>query len=321
MNPPDPDSIDPRVTTPPPPPSPEVDVSGRLDGVVIPTWAGDVHLAKACVASIRESMGEIPITLLVDGEVDTSDFSRVANVSRLGLAEVVPPEHLHLLTGSSLAKLPLFWASPYERFLCMDADALAWGDLRVHADLERFDFICAENVSGPWRIDSEANLARHAFDLGPVQQEDPAVRWEGERFAIMGVFMARRGVFARDHLMRLATMNCWRCYEQGLLNYLVWQARRDGYPRAGARAFQVFPAEPSMAPADRFIPNGWQEPLAVHFLGKKPRLGRSYRMIDDYRKRFLRLSGQRGVPGVRLLLEDLGGQLGRHRRSIARRLR
>jgi len=313
--------IDPRVAMPANPAAPGRDVSDALDGVIIPTWAGDVHLAKACCASIRQFMGDIPVTLLVDGAADTAALEKLHGVSRLTLADIAPPEHLPRLTGSSLAKLPLFWASPHERFLCIDADALVWGDLRVYADFERFDFIAAEKIAGDWLIQDESSLSRHAFDLGPVAEVDPAVRWKGERFAIMGVFMARRGVFEKHRLMELAAMKCWRCYEQGLLNYLMWQAERDGGPRIGGYPFQLFPSEESMPPADRFIPQDWRKPLAVHFLGKKPRLGRRYCMMDTYRRLFLTMCGQRHAQAFRILLEDVRVILGRHRRSLARRFR
>ena len=70
--------IDPRFESLPPAPRPERDFSGRLDGVIVAVWEGDLYLAKACCASIRQNMGDIPITLLVDGPAtDTRDLQRL----------------------------------------------------------------------------------------------------------------------------------------------------------------------------------------------------------------------------------------------------
>ena len=43
-----------------------------LDGVIVGVCAADLYLAKACCASVRRFMGDIPITLLADGRVNTS---------------------------------------------------------------------------------------------------------------------------------------------------------------------------------------------------------------------------------------------------------
>src|SRR5579864_2990611 len=91
--------IDPRTEILPAPPRPDKDYSKRLDGIIIPVWDGDVYLAKACCASIRRSMGNIPITLFVDGPAtDTSELQRLPGVDRIVMQDVVEPEIAKLLT-------------------------------------------------------------------------------------------------------------------------------------------------------------------------------------------------------------------------------
>jgi len=306
---------------PAPPLPPDRDVINALDGVIIPVWEGDLYMAKACCASIRQFMGNIPITLWVDGDADTAELEQLPNVSRIQLQEVVSPEYAQLLTGSSLSKLPLFWASPYERFLCIDADTVVWGDIRVYAEFDKYDFIASHAIQHRTVEQSQSELERHVFDLAPVARMDPTLEWKGRERAVMGVFLARRGTFSEERLMALARMGCWRCYEQGLLNYLMWRGLQDGAPRIGGHSFQVFPPEASMPRENRFLPHDWKHPVVIHWLGKKPKLGRRYKLMDEYRRLYLDMCANPRGKGIRIFLEDLGVMLGRHRRSLARKFR
>ena len=69
-------------------------------------------------------MGDIPITLLVDGPAtDTRELERLPGVQTNGGAGSRRTKNkLRLCTGTPWTKLLLFWMSPYERFLCLDAD-------------------------------------------------------------------------------------------------------------------------------------------------------------------------------------------------------
>src|SRR5579859_7174394 len=110
-----PNLLDPRVESLPPPPQPEQDFSGRLDGVIVLVSVEHVYLAKACCASIRQSMGNIPITLLADGpEVNTGELQKLPNVKCIVWQEMMSGEEARLCTGFWV-KLLVFWISPYER--------------------------------------------------------------------------------------------------------------------------------------------------------------------------------------------------------------
>jgi hypothetical protein len=121
--------------------------------------------------------------------------------------------------------------------------------------------------------------------------------------------------------MTLRRMDCWTCYESGVFRYLYWKALRDGMPRALGCKLQLFTADKTSRPEDRFLPRDGNRPAVVHWISKKPKLGRSYRASDDYRKLFLKLTGRSHFLSVRLLLEDLGVWLKRQRRSLAKRRR
>lgn len=314
--------IDLRVSSPPGVPSPpERATRNALDGVVIPVWAGDVFLAKACCASIRRFMGDIPITLLVDGPADTCELERLPGVSRMSVQEVATPEYIRLCSGSSMAKLLLFWASPYERFLCIDADTVVWGDVRIYAEFDKYDFIASHYRHSVYRMPDLEVVNQQAFDVEVIRKFDPSLEWLHQRYAICGVFFARRGVFSEARIMELVRLGCWRYYEQGMLNYLMWRSLQDGTPRIGGHPFQVFPAEKILPAEDRLLPMDWKKPVVVHWLGRKPKLGRSYAMVDEYRRLFLEMIGQTRILRWRLMIEDLRVMFQRHLRSVARRFK
>jgi hypothetical protein len=133
-----------------------------------------------------------------------------------------------------------------------------------------------------------------------------------------GAFFARRGVFPKDTLIALRQLNCWVCYEQGLTNFLRWRALGEGSPRMGEHPMQLFPAEIGFGPEDRFLPRDCQRPVIVHWICKKPKLGRRYRTDADYRKLFLTMTGRAKWLDIRLFVEDLSVWLARHRRSLLR---
>ena len=312
--------LDPRVESLPPAPAVAGDFSRRIDGVIIPVWAGDIYLAKACCASVRQHMGDIPIALLVDGPAtDTRELQRLHGIRRIVVQDIVEPALLPLFAGTPWPKLLLFWASPYERFLCLDSDTLLWGDIRCHADLERYDFISGYNLN-PMVLTTDEEVDRLVLDVQAARKLNPSLDLLNREFANSGVFFARRGVFSKERLLSLLQLDSWRCYDQGLLNYLRWEAESNGHPRMGWQRLQLFPAELHLVPGDRFLDRHFDRPLVVHWIGKKPKLGRPFRAANDYRRLFLTMTGQNRLPQARLLAEDLSYMLGRHRRSLSRRL-
>jgi len=316
-----PHCLDPRVESLPPAPAPSADYRDRLDGVIVLVSDGHVYLAKACCASIRRSLGDIPITLFVDGaDTDTSEVERLPGVSRLVVQEIAGPEYAHLCNGFWV-KLVVFWKSPYERFLYLDADTLVWGDVRVYAEFDQYDFIAAFHFATRPSFNTATEVQRFVYDVDFVRQLAPNLDWRGNVLANNGVFFARRGVFPMATLIALRQLDCWRCYEQGVTNYLRWRALGEGTPRMGAQPIQLFPAEVSYGAEDRFLPRDCQRPVIIHWICKKPKLGRRYRTDTDYRKLFLTMTGRTKLLGLRLWLEDLNTWLQRHRRSLGRRLR
>jgi hypothetical protein len=308
--------LDPRQESLPPPPVLPEDYSQRLDGVIILVSAEHVYLAKACCASIRQSMGNIPITLLCDGrEVNTAELEKLPNVQRMVAQDMMRGDELRLCTGFWV-KLMVFWISPYERFLYVDADTLIWGDVRSYAKFDQCDFITVDRLCTPVRFETSEQIQENVFDVDIIKKFDPALNWHGKEAVYAGAFLARRGVFPREELLKLRQMDCWRSYDMGVIRYLVWRAMREGTPRTAGCRFHIFPADPRSLPEDRFLPRDFPRPVIIHWITRKPRLGRRYRADQDYRKLFLKMTGRTMWLSARLFMEDLAVWLSRHKRSL-----
>ncbi len=60
-------------------------------GVVICCCKFDYFLAKGCVASVRQYLGDVPITLFIDGELDARAVAEAYNLSLLYRKDVKDP--------------------------------------------------------------------------------------------------------------------------------------------------------------------------------------------------------------------------------------
>ena len=263
-------------------------------------------------------MGNIPITLLADGSnTDTSELERLPNVNRMVAQEVLDEETARLFSGFWI-KLIVFWKSPYERFLVVDADTLIWGDIRSYAKLDEFDLIAVRRFATTPKVESEKDLERSAFDVDAMKKYDPS-DWRGQPLSPAGAFFGRRGAFTKEELIELRRLDCWRNYDNGLFNYLIWRSTLRGKPRVTGLPFHLFPADPDSPPEDRFLPREGNRPAIIHWITKKPKLGRRYKAFDDYRKLFLKMTGRKTFLEMRLLLEDISVWLKRQQRSLSKR--
>ena len=98
-----------------------------------------LHWLKGTCASVRYFMGDAPICVLLDGDRSLRDLETAYGIRVIRRAEVDHAELRNLSFGSLKTKNATHWLSPFETYLFLDADAVAWGDMQLVADLKRFD--------------------------------------------------------------------------------------------------------------------------------------------------------------------------------------
>src|SRR5919109_4135570 len=107
-------------------------------GFVTGCHAGDKFMVQATLASMRHYCPDIPICLVVDGNVDVSNLEKQYDLIVLRVSEL-PLERMRKLIGGSFhAKHAAMWEGPFEFYIWLDSDAIAWGDFtaQIRSDVD-----------------------------------------------------------------------------------------------------------------------------------------------------------------------------------------
>lgn len=165
---------------------------------------------------------KVQIALLPDGLRGDPFVSLIADAYHARI--LAPEDHKHTLArdlqgGLGFSKLIPFLLSSDKGFLCLDADCIALGDLRlIFNQLGRYSFISDLNRLIPW---DDA----HFFGIGDSRTPIPEDRLPllRRRF-VSGIFAGRPGAIESDCLRQLVSLS--RVSEsplffgdQGILNY------------------------------------------------------------------------------------------------------
>lgn len=213
----------------------------RIAGVVISCFRNDVHLTRACVASVRFWYPDIPIWLLKDrqhGEFSTVEMERYWGV------QVLPGRAKHL--GWGFGKLELVTETPARRFLLLDSDTAFAG--RVVDRLESFP---EDLIVDKEEFPAEA-VAVQFFPVERLGELDPRFVFPGYGFNT-GQFVATTGCLCRsdfDGLLdwesrTVLRRDIFQKGEQGLFNYVVLRKAQRGELSLRREPFMVWPGEPS----------------------------------------------------------------------------
>ncbi|MGE0705064.1 MAG: hypothetical protein AB7F99_16775 [Vicinamibacterales bacterium] len=244
-------------------------------GVIVACCEADYPLAKGCCASLREHLGDVPLTLLVDGDFSVEAIVRGCD-ARVMRARGLDPE-LAESTGYGLTKMLAFWHSPYEQFLYLDADTILWGNPLVGLEIDA-DLI----VNEPHEPYTEFILKSQYFDYDRIFDHTDSFDWRGCPFFNTGVLVGRRGVLdKREYLELLAVKkrdhSLLLCGDQGILNLMVFRGASQGRLTVRTaplqtvlpvvareeleRRFQIVEGRPRIDPIDRTV---------IHWAGAKP---------------------------------------------------
>jgi hypothetical protein len=213
-------------------------------GIVIACYHKDYRFAKACCASIRYFLGNVPICLLVDGSFSVSDLIRSYHISALYPADIRNPFLRTRSFGYGLTKMIAFWESPFQYFLYLDADTVVCGDILKHADFSEFDIIADDTQFrhlNNWRIN------KSFFDVDQIETIIPDFKWKlfRHKYFISGVYFAKRGLFDIEEYMKLLDLKAqynglFKFGEQGILNFMIFQQVQQQNIRFKNEELQIF---------------------------------------------------------------------------------
>lgn len=111
-------------------------------GVVVCVSPGDYLFGKGTCASIDYFMPDVPITLLVDGSIDTSRLEETYQQIQVIRKEDIDDAWLRENSfGWGITKMLAFFYAPFEHFLYLDSDTILWGDIRQRIQPDEYDYI------------------------------------------------------------------------------------------------------------------------------------------------------------------------------------
>jgi hypothetical protein len=295
-------------------------------GVVVTCCAGDLHLARGCCASIRHFLADVPIALLVDGDVDVEDLERTYGAIAIRNEDVTDPSLRASCFGWGRTTMVALWEAPWPTFLLVDADTLIWSDVLRHARFDLFDMITDRHVADAFpdtavslafaALLGEAELAksrrkhRHVrtwcFDASRLGEAVPGIEWGGtaDRLFCGGAVFARRGVLSQDRFLALVEMGhrtpgLFSRGNMGVFNALVIEAGIRVDQRSDLQQLVHMSTRADLArrfPVDRRSgPQVGREALVIHWAGGlKPTLDGRLAYSDPmtfFRRQFLKDRG------------------------------
>jgi len=301
-------------------------------GVVIACCYKDYNFAKGCCASVRYFLGEVPICLIIDGTFSTRKLEKTYGVQVIDKNSVRHPELKQRSFGFGLTKMIAFWESPWEKFLFLDADTIVWGNLLNYIDHEQYDLI---SDFSPEDLTKDT-ISRFFFDVNLIETSFPDFKWQNHQYWVTGSFIAKRGIFKIKEYLELLDFhernpNVFKLGEQGILNFMTFQAVQAGEIRLSSQKMQILLRQHTTQDLQNLFPMNSKGPIlksknshaVIHWAGAKPFIvnaGLFRAPMDFFRRQFI--ADAWGVSGILahtlLIIEDF--QRFRPKRRFIRKL-
>lgn len=199
--------------------------------IFVPCYSRDLYLAAATLHSIRMFSGHHLKVVLIPDHLQHNPFLQLIadhyDAAILQAEDLQDPLLRDLHGGWGFSKLIPFFDSSADNFLCVDADCIVLGDLRLIArQLQRYAFVSDLNRLVP---SDDKHFFELNNDLAPIPERRlPLLR---RRF-VSGIFAGRPGILNPQHLRELLAMSRSEPSplfpgDQGILNYWAVARRPD----------------------------------------------------------------------------------------------
>jgi len=246
-------------------------------GIVIGCCKTDIRYAKACLASIRYFLRDVPVCFLVDGPATLCDSIKKSDPHVIVLSN----DSLHnpwlrkACRGWGHTKMAALWEAPFDFCLYLDADTCVWGDiLSIIPDAE-YDLIIDRQ-----RTYSDKEIALWGFDPQKLSVHFPEFAYGAyrDRYANSGAFFFRRGAmdlaaYQQAWALQQQDSDLFVCGEQGIWNFLVFHGVQRKELRVHSMQFQVIPYEHTEGVEYSPLCLTGKKPLkpaVLHYCYKKP---------------------------------------------------
>jgi hypothetical protein len=254
-------------------------------GFVTGCHAGDKFMVQATLSSMRHYCPDVPICLTVDGVFDVSDLEKQYDLIVLRVAELASEQMRKLMCGNYRAKLAAMWEGPFERYVWLDSDAIAWGDFTPHVRTDVDFQIFWSEISIPAdATEIPAWLPHFYFDPVKLRRFDRDFEWRGKAYFSSGAFACRRNavsfdVWGRTESWGTQSPGLFAWGEMGMLNYVVYAMAQRNALKIAVSDLQhigghhgVDELKQDCADSAWAFPKTIRRPRVAHFCERKPLL-------------------------------------------------
>jgi len=252
-------------------------------GFVTGCHFGDKFLVQATLASMRHYCPDMPICLIVDGDLAVSDLEKEYDLILLRVSELPSEQMRRVICGNYRAKLAAMWEGPFEHYIWLDSDAIVWGDFtdQIRTDVDFQIFWSEISITAdateipPW-------LPHFYFDPLKLHRFDPDFEWRGHAYFSSGAFASRRNAIPFDlwdktESWERQSPGLFAWGEMGILNYLVHaMARRSELKIAMSNLQHIWAHHGKEELIEDCVGTDWHFPTEIrrprvgHFCGRKP---------------------------------------------------
>jgi len=234
-----------------------------VDCIYVAASRHDARFTRTCIASIRYFYPDIPVKLLVGGQLEKRLVSELAEYPNLTFADLPRRNY-----GWGFVKLEPLFGPPGERFLMLDSDTVLTGPVLRVADENEHDFI----------VDREDEEESRAKEIYFDWTKFPADRARPFFFFNTGQWFGRSGVLRRDDFAeliewtsppRLLEPSTFKNGEQGVLNFVVNTQFASGHISVLRVPLMCWPGRDTSAVNSEKVAAGSAPARIVHWAGFK----------------------------------------------------
>jgi len=249
-------------------------------GIITACHAGDYFLAKATCASIRHYMPEIPVCVIVDGEFEIEELKKCYGVLELRVSDFSDSRLPSICKGTSRTKFAAIWESPFERFLCIDSDAVVIGDWQSILKETSWQFLALANPQAACPPGEAVD--HYFFNREKLALFDPEFEWQNTAYFCAGAYAAQKACLDVEEFFKAVDFEAshpgtFQFADQGIFNYMVMKAASEGKLQLRVANRQYLVPDHSLSdsmrrfgPARQFVCQQELVPEVVHFCGQKP---------------------------------------------------
>ncbi len=252
-------------------------------GIIITTYKGDFYFTKALLASIKKFMPEVPICIIQDDDFSLEEVRHTYNITHVIKRENAMNEFVRQnCFGSRCSNLAAFTESPFEKFLYLDSDAVLWGNILKHINLDTADFIHNE----PHEPYTDKIYREQYFVAENLFKHTEEFDWKDCHFFNSGVFVARKNMFDKKEFEDIISL--WKSDRvvkgqrlifpldpQSVLNVLVFRNQKKGTIKVNEAHMQTVVSVMPTTDLEKMFTYSKGEPVVakdtiIHWAGLKP---------------------------------------------------